>query len=54
VRLITEEEKAAEWAARYNKLRRELRLLEHDYVTTGTRVFQQHTGRVFDTGTEDI
>ena len=49
-RLIIEEELLAEWAARYNKLRRELRLLEHEYVTTGTRIFQQHTGRAFDTG----
>ena len=53
-RLILEEELLAEWAARYNKLRRELRLLEHDYVTTGTRIFQQHTGRSFDAGADDL
>lgn len=53
-RLYREEELLAGWQAKFNKLRRELRLLEHEYVTTGQRVFQQHTGRTFDTGGENI
>lgn len=53
-RLIELEAELGEWNARFNKLRRELRLLEHSFVTTGERVFMQHTGRTFDTGGEDI
>ncbi len=53
-RINEEEESLAEWKARYNRLRRELRLLEHEYSSTGQRIFQQHTGRSYFGDSEEI